>query len=96
MKTLAICGLATLTILGCVACAQEAEQPSPAVKTFEAPPEHKAFVDEFQALLKKYPEAAQRYMLADMGDQPMPKSKLTVECERLGDFGIDCRPVPQE
>ena len=56
------------------------------------PQEHKEFLDEFKNLLKKFPKAAQRFKLADMGDHPMAKHVIVWKCEDIGDFGVDCKP----
>lgn len=70
----------------------------PAKRPVVIPEEHKCFIEEFQNLLTKYPKAAERFRLADLGDNP-PKSPPIVrwtvswECEDWGAFGIQCGPV---
>jgi hypothetical protein len=74
----------------------------PAKEPVVIPEEHQAFVEEFRNLLRKYPKAAERFRLADLGEYPppvpVPRWTITWECDDWGDFGIDCRPVakPEE
>lgn len=67
------------------------------------PEEHKEFVEEFRNLLRRYPNSAGRFRLADLGENPpkLPPTirwEVTWECTDWGDFGVDCRPVakPEE
>jgi hypothetical protein len=74
----------------------------PAKEPVVIPEEHKAFVEEFRNLLRKYPKAAGRFRLADLGEYPppgpIPRWNISWECHDWGDFGIDCNPVakPEE
>ncbi|WP_076997477.1 hypothetical protein [Variovorax sp. KK3] len=49
--------------------------------SYAFPAEHEGFLAEFQALMKKHPEAAARFALADVGtgDKPQPKDGRPVE-----------------
>jgi hypothetical protein len=68
-------------------------------KTDAIPDEHKGFVDGYRALLKKYPKAASRYVLADRGTATLAHLVFW-ECEEFewddGTPGFDCRPVLKE
>jgi hypothetical protein len=59
------------------------------------PEEHKAFFDEYLALLKKYPKTGERYALADRGTQSLAHV-IQWECEEFefgdGTTGLDCKP----
>ena len=37
-------------------------------RPYDFPPEHLDFLNEFQSLVKKYPRAARRFSLADLGE----------------------------
>jgi hypothetical protein len=68
-------------------------------KAHAIPDEHKGFVAEYQALLKKYPKAAARYSLADRGTKHLAHLVFW-ECEEFefgdGTPGLECRPVLKE
>jgi hypothetical protein len=109
MRTLAICGLTALTLLGGAVSAQDsnpsgqaggamAASDRSAEKPFVVPAEHQEFVAEFKSLLQKYPKAAERFRLAQLVEAPaLPKSRPVIwKCEDFGEFGSDCRPVPIE
>ncbi len=89
MRTLILCGFFAFAL---VACARSPDSPEPrTAKVHTVPEQHKAFVAEFQSLLKKHPEAAKRYRLADMGEGPRPKHLVVWKCEDIGEFGVDCK-----
>ena len=49
-------------------------------KTYVIPDEHKAFVAEHQKLLSKYPKAANRYGLVDLGDHHARTRVYVIDC----------------
>lgn len=55
-------------------------------KTIVVPDEHKKFVAELQSLFSKYPKAATRYGLADLGDNHVRTRIYEMECVELGGF----------
>ena len=57
-------------------------------KTYLIPDEHKEFVAEFQRLLSKYPKAATRYGLADLGDNHARTRVYEIECVALGGITV--------
>ena len=65
-------------------------------KDYVAPAGHEDFVAEFRALLARFPKSASRFKLADMGETPTTRWTVTWECENIGEFGIDCRPVAEQ
>ena len=65
-------------------------------KAYVAPAGHEEFVEEFRALLTKFPKAANRFRLPDMGESETRARVVQWECENNGEFGMDCRPVLQE
>ena len=60
-------------------------------ETYTVPDEHKEFVDQFYNLLKKFPKAAKRFKLADMGDPPVERHVIVWKCRDLGGV-VDCKP----
>jgi hypothetical protein len=66
-------------------------------KPYVFPPEHREFFEDFQNLIKKHPQAASRFVLADLGDSAKmpvalssPGSPETVwECT-LTEWGFEC------
>lgn len=51
---------------------------------YTPPQEYEAFVEDLRALMKRYPEAAKRYGVVDMGaDQPVAKT-IVWTCEDFG------------
>jgi hypothetical protein len=66
-------------------------------KPYVFPPEHSEFFEDFQNLIKKHPQAASRFVLADLGDSAKmpvalssPGSPETVwECT-LAEWGLEC------
>jgi len=57
-------------------------------KAIVIPDEHKEFVAELQNLFSKYPKAASRYGLADLGDNHVRTRVYEMECVELGGFTI--------
>lgn len=68
------------------------------VQFYKVPDQHKAFIKDFSALMKKHPDAARQFGLVDTGiAQPIARV-IIWKCE---DFGgaldpPDCRPEPLE
>ena len=67
-------------------------------ESYDFPSEHKDFLEAFQSLLKKYPRAAVRFALADLGENATVKAggpSTVWECRRT-EWGILCtRQHPQ-
>ena len=57
-------------------------------KAIVIPDEHKEFVAELHNLFSKYPKAASRYGLADLGDNHVRTRDYELECVELGGFTI--------
>ncbi|MBF6175233.1 hypothetical protein [Nocardia blacklockiae] len=60
---------------------------------------HRELIEEFQALIAKYPEAEGKFVLAHLPEgprEPRPDAAahgpIVWECEAT-EFGLDCRPV---
>ena len=56
---------------------------------YVVPDEHKEFVAEFANLLGKFPKAAARYKLADLGEHLASSGHTELKCVELGGF-ISC------
>jgi hypothetical protein len=61
-------------------------------ESYAIPKEHMEFAEEFNSLLKKFPESALRYKLADMGKHDMAHPPIIWKCRELNGV-LECRPV---
>lgn len=90
MKNYSIFVLVAMAIVGCNDASRDLKQFGD--KPYVPPAEHKEFFDDFNSLLKRYPKAAQRFKLADTGEQPAARHVIIWKCKDVPGFGVDCKP----
>lgn len=79
-----------LHLAGSAAFAQDMKQPDPV--PLPAAEEDKAFLEEIESIYRKYPHAAERYKLTDLGllDLAQPRANCDLICEWDRQWGGWC------
>ena len=93
-----ICSLLIALLLTSAPAALAADKSIRLTEFYKVEGKHKSFIQDFNALMKKHPDAARQFGLVDTGiEQPIAKV-IVWKCE---DFGgaldpPECRPEPLE
>jgi hypothetical protein len=70
------------------------DSPPYSERGYAVPDEHRAFLDAFDALMRAYPDAAQRFGLLDFENNRQRDVRWELECYPFGDWTV-CDFVPR-